>query len=182
MHVGDRITLRELQGRWAYNELTSSRFGPKCKPLAGAPALLAKAEAGVPFAELTEDEINQLVSINEVRRPTLVGPLRNYSSFVCDEWSKVQLGNALTIEMFDPPQPSMQFSSYAAAPPSSDPGDARIVASTITSIDKVSLAEPIPVLPVGGGRYQLLDGYLRGLVFMKLAGPDSRIMVWIPAP
>jgi hypothetical protein len=177
--VGDRIELGELQARWAYSELTSSRFAGWYEGFPGHAALLEKAKAGIDFTRLSAGEVAQLVAMNEGGRGRLVNLLKAHTRYRCDAWTKAQLGQVMTLRMFDPPAPSVTFSAYAATPASPNHGDARRVAEAMGPGQCIAAKDPVPVVPRDNG-YCLVDGYLRSLLFMRSSAPSGHILVWLP--
>lgn len=73
--VGDVIDLKTLQARWAYSEITSSRFGSEyAKHYPQHAGLISKVKQGAMFehAQLSQPEIDALAQMNDWYRPGLV--------------------------------------------------------------------------------------------------------------
>jgi hypothetical protein len=188
--VGDQISFHELQARWAYSEITSSRVGYKYRrEYPQCAGLFQRADAGVPFEQLSQAEVDQLVVMNEWYRPGLIAPLRTFSRFICQSWTKDELARSFTVPALDPQRRgrSVPFVSFATGPrfigPQGNPErtDPRVAADAVQLTWPTMQVEPVPVMPSGGG-YILLDGYLRSILIFRSENPDDRLLVWVPEP
>jgi hypothetical protein len=187
--VGDRIDLRELQARWAYAELASSRVGHHYRrEFPENRVLFEKVSNGELYDTVLPGEVDQLVIMNEWYRSGLVQPLQQYSAFVCESWTKDQLGRALTVPALDPRRQgrNVPILSFAVAPHftrsdgTMEDTDPRVIANMIPLDHEFTQTEPVPVTPLLNGQYLLLDGYLRSLLFLRSEDPDRHMLVWVP--
>ena len=182
--VGDKIGWRELQARWAYSELLSHRFISMYSQFAEFTGLFKKARAAVPFEALNGDETYYLFVMNDLVRSPLVWELKQVPTFVCESWTKEQIGRAFTIHEGNDGNP-IPFERFAASSPfvvgrGLDPNDARVAALLIPDYRVIPQKEAVPLVPVGDGRLKLLDGYLRSLLFWRSSDRDSHLLVWVP--
>jgi hypothetical protein len=182
--VGDKIGWRELQARWAYSELLSARFISMYSQFAEFAGLFKKARTAVPFEALNEDETYYLFVMNDLVRSPLVWELKQVPTFVCESWTKEQIGRALTIYKDNDGNP-IPFERFAGSCPfvvgqGLDPSDPRVAALLIPDYRVIPQKEAVPLVPVGDGRLKLLDGYLRSLLFWRSSDRDSHLFVWVP--
>lgn len=190
VQIGNRVTRRVLKARWAYSELTSTRVGYKYEANyknGDNTHVFEYARANKPFEELDESDTSHLVTMNEHYRAGFQEALATSEVYECAAWTKDELSRVLTIPVLDPQRKNrnVPFLSYAIAPPFRRPDgtvemtDPRAVAETIP-LDKRTLQhEPVPAIRVNG-RYMLLDGYLRSILFMRSEDPDATLLAWIP--
>jgi hypothetical protein len=147
-----RITRRELQARWAYSELASSRFATKWYGDAPQP-LSDKAQKKMPFEQLSSEERECLADLNaRVRGP--LWTLTPIDSFVCAEWTKEQL--LQTVCVVENPWPPLA-AYIAATPQPGDLSDPRNIAVSTPPSQPFSQQEPIIVVPCDG-KQTLFDG------------------------
>jgi hypothetical protein len=172
--IGRQITRRELQARWAYSELVSSRFAAKWYGDAPQP-LSDKAEKKIPFEQLSSEERECLAALNaSVREP--LWALTPIDSFVCTEWTSEQL--LQTVCVVEQPWPLLA-DYIATTPPPGDLSDPRNIAASNPPTQPLSEQEPIIVVPCNG-KQTLFDGTLRSILFLRSSDASARIMVWVP--
>src|SRR2546430_1182855 len=112
--IGRKITRRELQARWAYSELASSRFAAKWYGDAPQP-LSDKAKKKIPFEQLASEERECLAVLNaSVREPLWARTM--IENFVCTEWTREQLLQTVCVVQW--PWPLLR--EYIATPPPHD--------------------------------------------------------------
>jgi len=186
MKAGEAVSLQRMKAWWAYTEIRSPRLREEYRIDPRVPPLCAKIET-VAFECLSAFEVNALAEIFETFRGSY---LNHYwvdaQEFVIEEWSAEQLGRVFAMSEVGPSGEGryQPFAVYAAAPRPTGPTawlDPRLAA------DKVPLTAPIRTPdPLIVGRYQgfqvLIDGYFRGLLFMRSASPAERIAVLVPIP
>jgi hypothetical protein len=173
--IGREITRRELQARWAYSELASSRFAAKW--YGGAPQPLSgKAQKKIPFEQLSSEELECLAALNASVRGPLWARI-TVGSFVCTEWTREQLLQIVSV-VENPWPPLADY--IATTPPHGDMSDPRNIASSTPPSQPFSQQEPIIVVPCYG-KETLFDGTLRSILFLRSSDADARILVWVPA-
>jgi hypothetical protein len=150
------------------------------------PAL--RAEIGtVPFECLSAFEVDTLVEIFETFRGNC---LKHYwadvREFVIEEWSADQLSRVYAMSEVDPSGEGryQPFAVYAASPRptgSSARLDPRVAADEVPLTTALRARDPLVI-----GRYKgfqvLIDGYFRGLLFMRSASSGERVAVMVPVP
>ena len=106
--------------------------------------------------------------------------------FVIEEWSAEQLGRVYAMSELDPSGEGryQPFVVYAAAPLPTGPTawlDPRVAVDKVPLTTTLRAPDPLII-----GRYKgfqvLIDGYFRGLLFLRSALPDERIAVLVPVP
>jgi len=187
MRPGEVVSLQRMKAWWTYTEIRSPRLTEEYQVDPRVPPLLAKIETVASFECLSAFEVDALAEIFETFRGSY---LNHYwvdaQEFVIEEWSAEQLGRVFAMSEMGPSGEGryQPFAVYAAAPRPTGPTawqDPRLAA------DKVPLTAPIRTPdPLIVGRYQgfqvLIDGYFRGLLFMRSASPTERIAVLVPVP
>ena len=109
-----------------------------------------------------------------------VPELNKADVFECQAWTKDQLGRTYTLVGWAPDRNSnIPFLSFIACPRFNEPSDVRVLADRIPSETPFAQTEPVIVLPYGTINI-LLEGYLRGVLFMRSPNPDAKILVWFP--
>jgi hypothetical protein len=186
MRAGEVVSVQRAKARWAYSEIRSPRLtavyqrNPRVLPLYGKVTTSA-------FEDLSEFEVDALVEIFETARGRL---LNHYWSevreFVLEEWSADQLGQVYAMSEADPWRQGRfhPFAVYAKSPRPTGPKagrDPRVAA------DHVPLTTTLPELdPLVVGLYKdlrvLIDGYFRGLIFMRSAASGGRVAILVPVP
>jgi hypothetical protein len=172
---GARITREELKARWAFSEFRAERWVAEYARLSPE-----KIRPSIEFPELRSDELSHLAWMVENFRPTYSRELNVASVFECQKWSKEQLGRTYTTSIMAPSRnANIPFLSFLACPRFTEGVDPRVQADKIPYDASVEQKEPIIVLPYGTINI-LIDGYLRGILFMRGPDPDARILVWVP--
>ena len=172
---GMKITRDELKARWAFNELRAERWR---ETYATFPLETIRQDAA--FVDLTAEEIAQLAWIAEECRKYLVPELNKADFYECQAWTKDQFGRIYTIvEMAPDRKSNIPFLSFIACPRFNEPSDPRVQADRIPLETPFVQTEPVIVLPYGSINI-LIDGYLRGVLFMRCPDPDAKILVWFP--
>jgi hypothetical protein len=184
MKCGDTISLKEMKTRWAFSEIQSPRLAAHYHLDPRVPPLSARTGTAT-FESLSEADVDALVDIFETFRGNY---LRHYwadvRSFVVEEWSADQLGRIYVMSEVDPAGAGrfQTFSAYAvAARPTGAAArlDPRLAADGVPSDTVLPASNPLVV-----GQYKdfrvLIDGYFRGLIFMRSAAPAERIAVLVP--
>jgi hypothetical protein len=184
---GDIVTTRRLKAGWAYAELGSSRFGRGVSEHGEAMVRLydEMAQAGVPLSSLVDADLDLLVRLIEVRRSKLMPAFAPLTHFRCEAWSRDRLLNVWTMWGMGPAKDRpIRFSEFLSLAPGHgpdgrpDPTDPRTAAEGIDE-QFFRQEEPGIVLTIEG-RDHLIEGYLRGLLFVKAATADARFLVWKP--
>jgi hypothetical protein len=141
----------------------------------------------VGFESLSASEVDALAEIFETFRGRYLNHYwADVREFVIEEWSAEQLGRVYAMSELDPSGEGryQAFAVYAASPRPTGPTaqlDPRIAADKAPLTTALRAPDPLIV-----GRYKgfqvLIDGYFRGLIFMRSASPDERIAVMVPVP
>jgi hypothetical protein len=177
------ITRDELKARWAFNEFRTERGKVNYAQLCPE-----KIRDGVRFSELAPQEVSHLVWMAEQYRAPLMPDLKA-DRYECKLWTKEQLGRTYTIRRMAPSRnDNIPFLSFVACPRFTElanpqlleQSDPRVQADKIPFDEPLRQEEPVIVLPCDTAQI-LIEGYLRGVLFMRSRDPDSRIMVWVPA-
>ena len=146
----------------------------------------AKIET-VAFECLSAFDIDALAEIFETFRGSY---LKHYwagvREFVIEEWSADQLGRVYAMSELDPSGEGRYrpFAEYAASPrPTSAAArlDPRIAADKVPLTTALRTPDPL-IIGLYKGFQVLIDGYFRGLLFMRSASPGERIAVLAPVP
>ena len=186
MRPGEVVSLQSMKAWWTYTEIRSPRLTEEYQVDPRVPPLLANV-GSVAFESLSAFEVDALAEIFESFRS---GYLNHYwadvPEFVIEEWSAEQLGRVYAMSEADPwgegrYQP---FVVYAAG---TRPTDATAWLDPRVAADKVPLTTALRTPdPLIVGRYKgfqvLIDGYFRGLLFMRSASLAERIAVLVPVP
>jgi hypothetical protein len=181
--IGKKITRRELQARWAYNELASKRFVLEKVQFSAkeSQSLFDKARANAPFESLSKDEFEQLMGMHEeccrcILKGEIFDCLKGAKYFVCQSWPKEALLETMLVSSLG----GERFSDFVVR--ESSPGmsaDPRTAAARRRPVEPFKQGEPICVVPYNHCQL-LIEGALRALMFM--IGTDNRaeILVWAP--
>jgi hypothetical protein len=181
IELGQKISRDTLKARWAYAELTSSRFANSYTGLV-SDGLFARARGNVPFGELSENDRNELIeALNRHKgRCGLVPALAPHESFICVAWTREQLLATICV-------PGLQWIPLADLVSMRGPFERshpRAAAKEIPSNQEIQQIEPIIVLPdfidLEHRGPLLLEGTFRSVMFLRCRDPSARIMVWIP--
>jgi hypothetical protein len=175
--IGATIPTDELRAKWAYGELTSTRFARYYEP--GTPrGLLEKAKRKTPFEFLDQNDIRTLVGLHAGVRAGLLPFLRGINEFRCEAWTREQLLQLLTLRDFDWQGLNRTFSLRDLL------ALARFPASLISTAEAIEVdwqllnLEPA-VIGNLEDRQILIDGYLRCLLFLR-SGEQGEYLVWVP--
>lgn len=183
--IGKRITRRELQARWAYNEVASKRFAHdrvkfKSKE---TETLFDKAKRGVPFEELLIEDVDCLLEMHEdnfrsVPRGGILDSIRDVEEFVCESWGKERLLDTILTPKLGGGL-FLDFVIHETVPNLSN--DPRTAAARQVPVEPFVQGEPICIVP-HKGNLLLLEGALRALMFMAATKPTQKeeILVWVP--
>ena len=141
----------------------------------------------VAFELLLVFEVDALAEIFETFRGSYLNHYwADVQEFVIDELSAEQLGRVYAMSELDPSGEGRYeaFAVYAAAPRPTGPTawlDPRVAADKVPLKTALSTHDPLIV-----GLYQgfqvLIDGYFRGLLFLRSAAPSERVAVLVPVP
>lgn len=183
--IGKKITRRELQARWAYNEVASKRFAHDRVQFQSKEmeSLFDKAKREVPFEDLLAEDIDCLLDMHEdnfrsVPRGDILESIHDVEKFVCESWSKERL-----LETVLPPKFGgglfLDYVIRETAPNMSN--DPRTAAARKVPVEPFVQGEPLCIVPYKGNLL-LLEGALRGLMFMAATKPTKKeeILVWVP--
>jgi hypothetical protein len=181
--IGKKITRRELQARWAYNELASKKFVLEDVQFHSkkAEGLFVKAKDNAPFESLSPQEIDHLMEIHEqccrcILKGEIIECLKNTEFFVCESWRKEQLLETVLVSSLG----GERFSDFVARETS--PGmssDPRTAAARRRPPPPYVQGEPVCVVPYNK-RQLLMEGALRALLFVIGADNAAQILVWTP--
>jgi hypothetical protein len=184
MKVGETVSLKEMKARWAFSEIRSPRLSADYH-LDSRVLPLSERIGTAAYEFLSKEDIDALVDIFETFRGNY---LRHYwtdaRAFAVEEWSADQLRQVYVMSEADPTGAGrfQLFSSYAVAPRPIGPAarlDPRVAADGTPSTMTFRTSDPLVV-----GQYKdfrvLIDGYFRGLIFMRSAAPTERVAVLVP--
>ncbi len=184
MKCGDTVSLKEMKARWAFSEIRSPRLAADYHLDPRVPPLSARIGTAT-FESLSAADIDALVDIFETFRGNyLKHYLAGVRAFMVEEWSADQLARIYVMSEVDSTGAGrfQTFSEYAVAPRPTGPAarlDPRVAAGSVPSSMTVPTADPLVV-----GKYKdfqvLIDGYFRGLIFMRSAAPAERIVMLVP--
>jgi hypothetical protein len=182
MRIGMRINAKTLIARWGFGEFRSHRWAAHYA--AYNPQFIRQ---GISFDQLTQQEVDHLEHMTLQFRSALASDVHHHSIWECQEWNKDRLGRVLTIVRMAPDrQSNIPFLSFLACPrflnPNGTPeeGDPRTEADKVPFNTPFQQGEPLVVTPKYGPDI-LIDGYGRGVLFMRAPNPDALIKVWYPA-
>jgi len=186
MKAGETVSLQRMKAWWAYTEIRSSRLTEEYQIDPRVPPLCAKIGA-VAFECLSAFEVDALAEIFETFRGSYLNHYwADVREFVIEEWSAEQSGRVYAMSELDPSGEGryQPFVVYAAAPLPTGPTawlDPRVAADKVPLTTTLRAPDPLII-----GRYKgfqvLIDGYFRGLLFLRSALPDERIAVLVPVP
>jgi hypothetical protein len=186
MRPGEIVSVQRMKAWWTYTEIRSPRLTEEYQVDPRIPPLLAKVGT-VAFESLSAFEVDKLAEIFETFRGSYLNHYwADVREFVIEEWSAEQLGRVYAMSEVDPSGEGryQPFAIYAASPRPTGPTarlDPRIAADKIPLTTALRAPDPLTI-----GRYKgfqvLIDGYFRGLLFIRSASPDERIAVLVPVP
>ncbi len=180
--LGQTISNRVLEERWAYAELSSSRFSHTYRALVFG-ELFVSAGNGVPFEDLTESDRRTLSAAIEAHpgRRGLLPAIWEHPTFTCRPLSRDDLLRTLCVPGLDW-DPLAKLASMQGPFADSHPRSA--LAKIPTSLSFVQ-AEPGIVLPdFDDGEHRaplLLEGTLRALWFLRQNEPETAFLAWLPS-
>lgn len=182
---GTLIDTTDLLARWAYSELTSSRFRDRYNNSVSS-ELAEQAGSGVAFDALDAHARQELARAAEATREAgLVEAVLGHSQFRYELWSKGRLAQTHAVASYFPDaddhnHPYLEFYRSPAASQADgnpDANDARHVLGGIARAPYVPATEAIIVaMPFPG---VLVDGYLRSAVFMRDGSPLDILPAWV---
>jgi hypothetical protein len=185
MKAGEVISLQRMKARWAYTEVRSPRLAADYLIDPRVPTLCAKIGT-VPFECLSALEVDTLAEIFETFRGNYLNHYwADVREFVIEDWSADQLSRVYVMSALDPSGGRYHpFAAYAASPrPTGSTArlDPRVAADKVPLTTALRAPDPLVI-----GRYKgfqvLIDGYFRGLLFMRSASPGERVAVLVPVP
>jgi hypothetical protein len=173
------IKAEELAARWAWSELSSSRFRDTYK---ATPELRAKADKDVAFASLSDEErsaLHRLLKTHDDRGPLLYKWLMAYSSYSLQQRPYAAIRNVALVRGLH----WMRFEDFATLPGTAEPGAAaRAALAKVAVGQKVGKEHPI-IVPCRFGAFAselMLDGTFRSLVFARDHQAGATMPVWAP--
>jgi hypothetical protein len=184
MKAGEVVSVQRMKARWAYSEIRSPRLTAVYQRNPRVPPLYVKVTTFA-FEDLSEFEVDALVEIFETARGRL---LNHYWSevreFVLEEWSADQLGQVYAMSEADPWREGRfhPFAAYAASPRPTGPNagrDPRVAAHNVPLTTTLPELDPL-VIGFYKGLQVLIDGYFRGLIFLRSAAPGERVAILVP--
>ena len=186
MKTGQTVSLQRMKAWWTYSEIRSPRLtaeyqiDPRVPPLCGKIGTVA-------FESLSAFEIDALAEIFETFRGRHLNHYwADVREFVMEEWSTDQLGRVYAMSETDQLgegryQPFVVYAASARPTGSTAPLDPRVAADKVPLTTVWRAPDPLVV-----GRYKgfqvLIDGYFRGVLFLRSASPGERIAVLVPVP
>jgi hypothetical protein len=179
---GTVIGIEELKARWAYTEITSSRYGGFYRQRLGA-AVVDLADRSTRFGDLPRSELPELAAALEaVRPPAFVDLVRRYGAdrYECVHWRLSQVLNCRTLPQYG----TVPFYTFLAQPMARDAAneprrsDPRYVANAVPESEVSAVAEPAIAVVIGKHPI-LVDGYLRTILWLRK--PGDALPVWVPA-
>jgi hypothetical protein len=186
--VGAQITAHEAKARWAYSELLSSRFGKNYVGV-GAKHIYDAAAAKNPFSTLLPADHDELAKmLDRGRDPALTAMVDSSPLYRSEAWTKGQLAHTWALPAFNPPakRSAIPYYDFYTGRPNTGPAgtaedsDPRVAARAIPYGTPFNQSHE-PVIVIGEpGKYVLLEGYLRSIIFMRSSDPSHRLLVWVP--
>ncbi len=181
MNVGTRVDAKTVIARWGFAEFRAPRW--QTHYARHSPQNIRQ---GVPFDNLSRQEIDHLEYMTRQFRQDLVGDVDANPTWECQEWNKDRFGRVLTIFRMAPNRnANIPFLSFVACPrflnPNGTPedGDPRTEADKVPFDAPFRQDEPVIITPNYGPNI-LIDGYGRGVLFIRSSKPDALIKVWYP--
>ncbi|MBV1918064.1 MAG: hypothetical protein KUG65_08400 [Sphingomonadaceae bacterium] len=179
---GAILTVEDLMARWAYSELTSSRFGKEYGPHISA-QIIEEANNGRPFEQVSESERQNLVAAIEEFRGGMCRIISKLgtSRFELHFWDTSQLLSCLTLPIFG----KVPFFRFLAMPQLVDSlgqprkNDPRRESASIPFDPNFRVEGPLIALH-HDGREVLFDGYLRSILWLR--NSTQPLAIWIPKP
>jgi hypothetical protein len=188
--IGQIATAAEVEARWAYAEMRSSRW---CRHFeaGGYADLLEKARTGLSFCTLSAEEQIRLIRALRVAKtePYINAVHQTSNMYECNAWAEHDLMSSWALPLFNiaNPQVCIPYRDFYSSVVSPDPAvtldddDPRVAARTVSPEAQYRQSEPVIVIG-GPGDYLLLEGYLRSILFMKSQDTSKRLLAWLPRP
>jgi hypothetical protein len=186
--IGAQITAHEAKARWAYSELLSGRFG-KGYVGAGPKHIHDAAAAKNPFTTLHPSDHDELVRmLDRGRDPMLTAMVDSSPMYRSEAWTKGQLAHAWALPAFNPPakRSTIPYYDFYTGRPNTGPAGTAEESDPRVAARNIPYGTPFnqhhePVIVIGDpGKYVLLEGYLRSIIFMRSSDPSHRLLVWVP--
>ena len=177
------VSLHRMKAWWAFSEISSPRFALTYQQDLRVPALYARIRS-VTFECLSPFEVDTLAQLYEsIRGCSLNHYIAEIREFVIEEWSAEQLGQVYAMSELDASGQGryQPFAAYAASPcpTPTEWFDPRVAAEKLSWSTTFRAHDPL-IVGIYRGLRVLIDGYVRGLVFMKTASPGERVAVLAP--
>ena len=180
--MAHEITANEAKARWAYSEITSTRYGPLIRANL-APKIITLADRGESFAEVPAEHHGALIHVlsNISRNADFIISLDSSPTYKKVSLTKDQLLELWALPTFSPPERTHCW-PYAIFHNSlgEGPEDPRSIAAAIENPDDHPQKDAGIVMN-HQGHPVLIEGYLRSQIFMKSTNPSRRFEVWWPA-
>lgn len=178
LQIGRRAKPTEVRARWAYSELTSPRFAAT---YAASRHLFDHANTGTDFDDLTQADKTALETVTSTERSGLWPHINCFSEFECQSWLNAQICQCLVLPALDPQRNGrmVPLVSFLASPRFPEATDPRNAADTVPLGTPFIQKEAICVIPVQG-RFLIIDGTGRTILFLRTESLDDRLLVWKP--
>lgn len=177
---GTIASTTELKARWAYSELTSTRFGRYYRqyPLEGLDKM---AEAGVGFEDIESGHRALLARvIDEVRHSAI---LDYHVAYQLQNWSKGRLCQATVAAHFNNDIAALPYYDFYLREPRTDENGATDQHDPRAQARSIQAGKPEPCAWGAITIYEfpglIVDGYLRSVLFMRDADPHATLPVWV---
>jgi hypothetical protein len=184
MKTGEAVSLQHMKARWTYSELRSPRLSSEYHDDPRVPSICSKIQT-VAFEYLSVVDVEILAEIFEsFRGQTLNHYWSDVLAFKVEEWSAEKLGQVYAMSEVDPHgegryRPLVVYAESLRPTGAAARLDPRVAADMVPLTAPLRAPDPLIV-----GLYQgfqvLIDGYFRGILFLRSAGPDERITVLVP--
>jgi hypothetical protein len=186
MKAGEVVSLQRMKAWWAYSEIRSPRLTAIYQRNPWVPPLYDEITTCA-FVDLSAFEVVAVVEIFVTARGHLLSHYwTDVRGFVIDEWSADQLRQVYAMSEADPARGGRfhPFAVYAASPRPSGPSarrDPRIAADNVPLTTALRAPDPL-IVGLYKGLQVLIDGYFRGILFVRSAALDERVAVLVPIP
>jgi hypothetical protein len=185
--IGLRAPALEVKARWAFGELTSSRFRKMYAGI-GPKQIHDTAAAKNPFSVLTADDHKTLAQMLDRARPERAAQVDASPLYRCEPWTKGQLAHAWALPDFHPPEKRrpLPYYDFYLGPPNTGPGgtpentDPRVEAQRIPAGTPFNQFHEPVVVAGTPTQYLLLEGYFRSIMFMRAGDISQRLLAWVP--
>jgi len=181
--IGHVITAQEVKARWAFSEITSSRFGVFYRRLLPS-SLYDFAKSGGAFANVDEAEwVNLEKALKTVRPAGFVDNITGVAGaaqYECVGWSVGDLLNCTTLPVFG----EVPYWQFLVLPPKQDERtgktqstDPRSLSHTISFDPSFQVQEPLIAIGLSDKK-MLFEGYLRSILWLR--NPQEPLIAWFP--